>query len=187
MAVSPEEHGEQSRGSIDCCGREGSPLNPSALGGMSQPSTQQQRRSLTVPPAGSGTSGGSGAASGSNSRQQSLQRWGSGATLPSPGRLGAVHSRAASLTSLDNAAYAASQELASVLNAPSGATAAASSSWLMGWPFAQGEDYDAPPPPLPPGTLPEVRVVRMHPRIAPGLCRPPHSANHRRHSTALDA
>lgn len=46
---------------------------------------------------------------------------------------------------------AAAQELASVVNNP-----AAQSSWLA-WPFSAGAvDFEAAPPPLPPGTLPEV-------------------------------
>jgi hypothetical protein len=64
---------------------------------------------------------------------------------PSPGQSTALSSEEASFA-------AAAQELASVLNAPT-----AGSSWLGAWPFGLGEDADAKPPSLPPGTLPEVR------------------------------
>jgi hypothetical protein len=106
-----------------------------------------QRRSNTAPAAGS--------SSGSLSRLASL-------ALPSPGGL---HSRTGSVAAAEDASFAAAQELASVMNAP----AAASSSWLAAWPFAQTEDFDAPPPPLPPGTLPEVRQGRQHPFNKPSL------------------
>ena len=55
----------------------------------------------------------------------------------------------------DAGLFAASgQELASVVNSP----AEAAAPWYA-WAFpGTGEDYNAPPPPLPPGTLPEVRV-----------------------------
>lgn len=67
---------------------------------------------------------------------------------------------------------AAAQELASVLNAPPTPGAA---SWLAGWPFGQAfgqEDYDAPPPPLPPGTLPEVRFAGSQEWPTPTDCGP---------------
>jgi hypothetical protein len=60
--------------------------------------------------------------------------------------------RSVSLTA-EEASFAAVQELASMLDVPS----PSSSSWLGAWPFAGGgDDVDAKPPPLPPGTLPEV-------------------------------
>lgn len=114
-------------------------------------SGQQQRRAQGPPTAAAG--GGTSAAP--VGRAASLAR---GASL---GRGSAPsHSRAGSLAgstsgALDDASFAAAQELASVMNQP----AAAPGGWLGSWPWAQAlvaEDYDAPPPSLPPGTLPEV-------------------------------
>ncbi|GAB4818839.1 hypothetical protein N2152v2_005885 [Parachlorella kessleri] len=47
-----------------------------------------------------------------------------------------------------------SQELTSILNAPDTSTA---STWLA-WPFSSASSATEAPPPLPPGTLPEVRI-----------------------------
>jgi hypothetical protein len=99
-----------------------------------------QRRSNTAPAA---------AGSGSLPRLASL-------ALPSPGGL---HSRTGSVAAAEDASFAGAQELASLMNAP----AAASSSWLAAWPFGRTEDFDAPPPPLPPGTLPQVRQGYQEP------------------------
>lgn len=118
--------------------------------------SEQQRRIRTAP----GGGGGSGAHF--DSRSSSSRGFGLGRTTslgmgaPSPG--GRMHSRTSStLSAAEEASMAAAQELASVMNAP---PTPGGASWLAGWPFGQAfgqEDYDAPPPPLPPGTLPEVR------------------------------
>ena len=119
-------------------------------------SGQQQQRPLGA--AGGGTSAGSGG--GGSGGAASLGRTGS-QRGPALARTSASsHSRTGSLVgtasgTLDDASIAAAQELASIMNQP----AAAPTSWLGAWPWAQAlvaEDYDAPPPPLPPGTLPEV-------------------------------
>ena len=116
-----------------------------------------QRWQPPLPPGGGGGGGSGGPAhSRSASRADSL----SGISLPSPGRglpsPGRPLGRTESLAAAADASYAAAQELASVMNAPAGG----GGGWLAAaWPFAQAlvqEDYDAPPPPLPPGTLPEV-------------------------------
>lgn len=127
-----------------------------------------QRRSQTAPtPAAASGTGGGGAATGSGSHHG---RTGSG-SLARMGTLGRAstlgHSRTSSMAlpsppsalpsplSADDATYAAAQELASVMNMPT----APGGSWLGAWPWATAlysEDYAAPPPPLPPGTLPEV-------------------------------
>ncbi|KAL4452640.1 hypothetical protein ABPG75_008302 [Micractinium tetrahymenae] len=136
-----------------------------------------QRRTVTAPAGGVGPGGapsdlrssssGGGAAGRApfDSRSRSSRGFGLGRTTslgmgmaaPSPG--GRMHSRTSStLSAVEEASLAAAQELASVLNAPPTPGAA---SWLGGWPFGQAfgqEDYDAPPPPLPPGTLPEVQL-----------------------------
>lgn len=107
------------------------------------------RRAYTAPGGnGGGTPGGSG--SGSLGRTLS-------AGLTSPGRLQSRNS--STLSAAEEASLAAVQELASVMNAPP----AAAGSWLAAWSLTQAfgqEDFDAPPPPLPPGTLPDVRVVQ---------------------------
>ncbi len=119
-------------------------------------SGQQQHRPLGA--AGGSTS--ASAAAGGSGGAAALGRAGSqrGPSLARTSVSG--HSRSSSLAgtasgTLDDASMAAAQELASIMNQP----AAAASSWLGAWPWAQAlvaEDYDAPPPPLPPGTLPEV-------------------------------
>lgn len=132
----------------------------------------QQRRQGALPPLPPGGSGGGGGPA--HSRSGSRAELVSGMSLPSPGRglpsPGRPLGRTESLAASTDASYAAAQELASVMNAPAGA----GGGWLAAaWPFAQSlvqEDYDAPPPPLPPGTLPEVRregVCAGHTRLQP--------------------
>ena len=120
-----------------------------------------QRRAITAPASGGG--GGSGAsfaggsASGSSSLASPVTRTVSLASGTSS--YGRAHSRTMSaLTAAEEASMAAAQELTSVANAPPSAGGGAAA-WLAALPFGQAfgaEDYDAPPPPLPPGTLPEV-------------------------------
>lgn len=119
-------------------------------------SGQQQHRPQGATAGGTSAS----AATGGSSGGPSLGR-GSSQRGPALARTStSSHSRAGSLVgtasgTLDDASIAAAQELASIMNQP----AAAPTSWLGAWPWAQAlvaEDYDAPPPPLPPGTLPEV-------------------------------
>ncbi|PSC74274.1 vacuolar sorting-associated chloroplastic [Micractinium conductrix] len=122
-----------------------------------------QRRAITAPASGGG--GGSGAsfaggsASGSSSLASPVTRTVSLASGTSS--YGRAHSRTMSaLTAAEEASMAAAQELTSVANAPPSAGGGAAA-WLAALPFGQAfgaEDYDAPPPPLPPGTLPEVKL-----------------------------
>lgn len=135
-------------------------------------SGQQQHQPLGPTDRGtSAATGGGGRGAPTALERPSLQRGPSLARTSTPG-----HSRAGSLAgaasgTLDDASIAAAQELASIMNQP----AAAPTSWLGAWPWAQAlvaEDYDAPPPPLPPGTLPEVGACRAPPH-ASGLLSGP--------------
>ena len=105
----------------------------------------QQRRSHTAP-TGTPTRASSGGGGGGLSR------------LPSPTSVqsprGQFLGRTSSIAATEEASFAAAQELASVLNAPP-----PSNPWLA-WSATLAQsltDADGPPPPLPPGTLPEVR------------------------------